>query len=42
VLVLFSVPACPPTNRGGLFGGAIRIVLFGASVSFGFGGLMLF
>lgn len=36
MLVLFSVPACPPTNRGGLFGGAIRIVLFGASVSFGF------
>ena len=33
---MFSVPACPPTNRGGLFGGAIRIVLFGASVSFGF------
>ena len=24
------------------FGGAIRIVVFGASVSFGFGGLMLF
>ena len=36
---------CPPSrsaNRRGYFGGAIRIVVFGASVSFGFGGLMLF
>ena len=37
--------AYPPSrsaNRRGYFGGAIRIVVFGASVSFGFGGLMLF
>ena len=36
---------CPPSrsaNRRGYFGGAIRIVVFGASVSFGFCGLMLF
>ena len=35
-------PPSRSANRRGLFGGAIRIVVFGASVSFGFGGLMLF
>ena len=35
-------PPSRSANRRGYFGGAIRIVVFGASVSFGFGGLMLF
>ena len=36
---------CPPSrsaNRRGYFGGAIRMEVWNAFVSFGFGGLMLF
>ena len=41
-LVLRENPPSRSANRRGYFGGAIRIVVFGASVSFGFCGLMLF
>ena len=39
---LVECPSSRSANRRGYFGGAIRIVVFGASVSFGFCGLMLF
>ena len=41
-LVLRENPPSRLANRRGYFGGAIRIVVFGASVSFGFGGFLGF